>query len=870
MRRLLNRLRAFVNRQKKDQDLQEELAAHLRLDAEERIAAGIPSEEARQAAQRDFGNVLKVTEDTRAAWGWTSAEQWLQDLRYALRNMAHRPMFAVIMVLTLALGIGANTAIFSIVNAALLRPLPYPDPDRLVALFSLNPSPNGGLWVVAPADFADWRRDSTSFQHLAGYSGGNVSVLIGERPESLTATRVTWNFFDTFGAAPLLGRGFEPSDETSLPAIQKIVLSHRVWQSRFAGDMEVIGRQIKTTAGSAMIVGVMPPEFRFPEYAEVWVPMGCCGEMTRRATRYWQVVGRLQDGVTLEAARSEMQSIAQRLSDVYPEDNRNWSVEIVPLQQALVRDVRPALWILMGAVGLVIVIACANVAGLTLVRSATRRRELAVRHALGADRWRLIRQLFVEGLLISTAGAVAGLLLARWGIDAFFSLLPQTAWTSLVRFREVPHLDSTVLIFTGLLAAFTTVLLTLSPAWDSLKVALAESARSIRNTTRREHRLYKVLVVGQFACAIVLLAGTGLLVRSFVRMLDVELGYDPRGLVIMSLLPQLAGPDQRLFVAEALERIKASPGVESAAVMSRDRFGQLNLLFNREDKPFPNGDVMVRYGPVTADYFRVLESPLIAGRGFETRDSANAPLVAVVNEKLATEYFSGENAIGKIMTIAYNNQRLSMEIVGVAGNVRQDSPQEPVKPEILMHWPQLPWIEANLVIRTKGDWAATAKFVQEAIWSVNRNLPPSRVQTLDQVLSGQVATPRLYMILFTLFSAVAVVLAALGIYGLIACIVGRRTNEMAIRVAIGARRGNILGMVIGEGLRLSVAGIFLGLACTLALARLMRSLLFEVSPNDPLTFSGVAILLLGVALAACYIPARRAARTDPTVALRHE
>jgi putative ABC transport system permease protein len=353
-------------------------------------------------------------------------------------------------------------------------------------------------------------------------------------------------------------------------------------------------------------------------------------------------------------------------------------------------------------------------------------------------------------------------------------------------------------------------------------------------------------------------------------MLDVELGYDPKGLIIMSLLPQLAGPDQRFFVAEALERIKASPGVESAAVMSLDRFGQLNLLFNREDRPFPNGDVMVRYGPVTADYFRVLKSPLIAGRGFESRDSANSPLVAVINEKLAREYFSGEDPIGKKITIAYNNQRLSMEVIGVAGNVRQDSPREPVKPEILVHWPQLPWISANLAIRTSGDWAAASKFVQEAIWSVNRNLPPSRVQTLEQVLSWQVATPRLYMILFTLFSAVALMLAALGIYGLIACVVSRRTNEMAIRVAIGARRGDILGMVIGEGLRLSVAGILLGLACTLALTRLMRSLLFEVSPSDPLTFSGVAILLLGVALAACYIPARRAARTDPTVALRHE
>jgi putative ABC transport system permease protein len=792
----------------------------------------------------------------------------MQEIRYALRTLRQQPIFTLIAVLTLTLGVGANTAIFSIVNAALLRPLPFPEPDRLIAVFSVNPSPGGGLWTVSPADFRDWREHSRTIEQLAAYSGGGQSIWFGERPEAIVGARVTANFFDTLGVLPLHGRGFEPADELTVPA--SVMLSHRLWQSRFAGDVGVIGRPIKTVTGSVTIAGVMPPEFRFPDYAEIWMPMGCCGEMERRSTRYWQTVGRLRNGQSVEAAQAEMESIAKRLAEQYPGDNQNWSVRAVPFDRALVRDVRQALWILLGAVGFVMVIACANVAGLMLARSVSRRREVAVRLALGANRGRLVRQLFVEGLLVALLGTAAGLVLAKWSMGAFFGLLPQTSWTPLVRFRDGVHLDTTVLLFTTLMSAFTAIVLTLVPVWDSLRLPLTESIRTGGNKTQtqREHCVYKVLVVGQFACAIVLLAGAGLLIQSFIRMLDVEYGYDPRGLSIMSF-PQPA-QNRQVFVDQALERIKAAPGVESAAIMSFDRFGQLNFPFNIADKPFPNGDVMVRYSSVTSDYFRVLKSRLIAGRGFEARDSADAPGVAIVNEKLAREYFPGENAVGRKILIAYNNQRVPREIVGVVNDVRQDAPGEPIKPEILVHWPQLPWLGSTLVIRAKGDPASAQRFVQEAIWSVDRNLPASRAQTLEDILSSQVATPRLYMILLGLFSAVAVMLAVLGIYGLLSYIVSRRTNEMAIRVAVGARSRNIIGLVIGEGIRLSVAGIVLGLVGAVMVTRFMRSLIFEVNPTDPATLSGVSLLLLGVALAACYLPARRAANTDPMVALRHD
>lgn len=426
------------------------------------------------------------------------------------------------------------------------------------------------------------------------------------------------------------------------------------------------------------------------------------------------------------------------------------------------------------------------------------------------------------------------------------------------------------MLFAVLISALTAVVLTLVPVWDSLKLALADSVRSggKKTATSREHRLYKSLVVCQFACALVLLAGAGLLIQSFIRMMNIDLGYDPRGLMIMSL-PE-STQDRSTITDQALERIKVVPGVQSAALMSLNRFGQLNNQFNREDKPFPDGDVMVRYSSVTPDYFRVLQSRLIAGRGFETRDSANAPGVAIINEKLAREYFQDEDPIGRRIVLAYNNQRIPREVIGVVSDIRQDAPGQPVRPEILVHWPQLPWLSGFLVIRAAGDPAKVQKLVQEAIWSVDKNLPASRAETLDEILSSQVATPRLYMILFGLFSTVAVVLAGLGIYGLLAYIVTSRTNETAIRVAIGAQQRNIVRLVIGEGLLLSIAGIVLGLVGTLALTRLMRSLLFEVSPTDLGTFCGVALLLLAVALAACYIPARRASKTDPAVALRHE
>jgi predicted permease len=854
----------------RDDELTREIQNHLELEAEERQAGGVPPEEARQAARRAFGSVLRATEDTRAVWSWTTLEQWLQDVRYGVRNLWCRPMFAVVAVTTLALSIGANAAIFSVVNAALLRPLPYPDPDRLITAFSSNRSQNTAPSIVSPADYRDWREQARSVEHLAAYSTSDLILSLGDRPEPIRTARVTWNFFRTFGVAPMLGAGFGPSDETaSVPGLTNIVLSHGLWQSRFGADPAVIGRRVSTPSGSAVIVGVMPPEFRFPDVAEIWTPVFPV-EMTRRLPRYWRVVGRLRSGSTVAAAQDELQAIASRLSEIHPKENRNWSVEVMPLARAFVGDVQRPLWVLMGAVGFIIVIGCANVAGLVLVRSVSRRREMAVRMALGASRSRLVRQLFTEGLVVALAGTVGGLLVARWGVTTFFNLLPQTAWSPLMRFRDYVQVDGAVLIFTVVLSTATTVVLTLTPVADSLRLALAEFVRvghtAIRN--RREHRVYKLLVASQFACAIVLLAGAGLMMQSFGRMLNVERGYDADGLLTMGL--PLAGRDPWVFVDDALQRIQSTSAIDSAAVMSTPRFGQLNFPINIEHRPLPEGDVVVRYSSVTADYFQVLRARLLAGRRFEARDGAKAPRVVMINETLAREYFSTENPLGRRIVLAFNNQRIPLEVIGVVGDIRQDAPGEPVRPEVFVHWPQIPWQAATLVVRGSGDTALVQRALRETISSLDRSLPVYPSQTLDDMLAAQVATPRLYAILFATFAAVAVALAALGIYGLFAYIVGRRTNEIAVRVALGGQRSSIVRMVVGEGLRLSLTGIGFGLLGAIALTRLLRSLLFEVNPNDPITFSGVVTVLAAVAVVACYIPAHRAARTNPIVALRRE
>jgi putative ABC transport system permease protein len=796
----------------------------------------------------------------------------LQDLRYGGRTLLKRPGFLLIAVCTLALGIGANTAIFSVVNAALLRPLPY-DATQLVAVESSNPQKEQRAYGVSPADFWDLKEQSQTFEQLTAYSGGGIGLKESERIEVIAGASVAVNFFDTFRVRPLLGRTFT-SEEEFQSAPPAIILSHRLWQSRFGGDPEIVGRTLKTDDGPVTVIGVMPADFRFPSSAQAWIPMARDSrEMKTRAARYFRSIGRIKPGETLESAQAEMKLLSATLAETFPRENENWTVQLTDWRESQFQDSREALLILMGAVGFVLLISCANVANLLLARAASRRKEMAVRLALGASPAALIRQLMSESLILSLLGGVVGLLLAVWGIDALTRLLPELNFTfqSLSRLRDEIRIDPAVLLFTLALTFITGLVFGLAPAWQAVKTDVNESLKEggRGGSGAGQQRTRQALVIAEVALAVVLLVGAGLLINSFSRLLKVDPGYDPKGLMVMPL--GFPAQNKNAFVQQVIERIAATPGVESAAMMSYPTLGGLNFPFNREKHPFPNGDVTVAYSAVTPGYMHTLKSTLRAGRELDDRDLPNSPAVALVNETLARQYFANETPLGEKIIIAYLDQRHAAEIVGVVSDVKQEEPSKPTRPEILVPFAQLPWFSGTLLVRSVHPDPLTIKSaVQEAIWSINPELPESKAEPLTNTLAGQVAEPRLYALLLSCFAAIALALAAVGIYSVIAYSVAQRTREIGIRMALGAQQGDVLRLVVLQGMKLVLVGGAIGLGSSFALTRLMTSLLFGISATDPLTFAVIGLVITIVTLLACWLPARRAAKTDPMIALRTE
>jgi putative ABC transport system permease protein len=794
-----------------------------------------------------------------------------QDLRYGARALLKTPGFTLVAVITLALGIGANTAIFSVVNVALLRRLPY-DATRLVAVDAFNPQKEKRAYGAPPADFWDWQEQSRTFEQLTMYSGGGIGLKESERMEIISGARVTVNFFATFGVRPMLGRAFN-NEEGYVNSPRLVILSHRLWRQRYGGDPEIVGRTLKTDDGGLTVIGVMPPDFKFPSYAEVWTPLARnSGEMKSRAARYFQAVGRIKRGETIESAQAEMKAIAARLATSYPKDNQGRTVQLTDWRESLSQDSRKALLTLMGAVGFVLLIACANVANLLLARAATRRREMAIRLALGATRAKVLRQLLTESLLLAGLGGALGLLLAVWGVEALTGLLPKLNFTlqSLSELRDEIHVDRAALLFTFAVSILTGLIFGLAPGWQAAKTdvngSLKEGGRSdVAGHRRARH----ALVSAEVAMALVLLAGAGLLINSFARLLRVDPGYDPQGLMVMPL----GFPEQNkyTFAERVMERIAATPGVTSVALMSYPTPGGLNFTFNREGNPLPDGDVMAAYSAISPSYFRTLKTPLRAGREFDDRDLPNGPPAAIINETMARRYFAGENPVGQKIVINYLGQRLTREIVGVAGDVKQDEPSAPTKPEILAPFAQQPWFSGSLLVRSAHPDPLTVKSaVQQAIWSVSPETAESKAEPLTTTLAGQVAEPRLYALLLGVFAAIALTLAAVGIYSVTAHSVAQRVREIGVRVALGAQTGAILKLVVGQGMKLVASGVALGLAASFALTRLMSNMLFGVSAVDPLTFIVSTLLLTLIALLACWIPGRRAAKVDPMVALRNE
>jgi putative ABC transport system permease protein len=811
-----------------------------------------------------------------------------QDLRYGARMLLKNSGFTLIAVITLALGIGANTAIFSVVNAVLLRPLPYDQPGQLVALWESNARRPEGRNAISYPNFFDWRAQSKLFERMASYYTNDMAFTGVATPVNLRSAVVSPELFATLGVKPLLGRWFVAEEEK--PGIRAAIINHGLWRRQFGGDPNIVGRALALNGKQFNVVGVMPAGFQFPieaEPVEVWVTSSIDGEKTdpkepaqneQRGAHFLGAVGRLKPGVTIEQAQAELNVIGANLEKQYPDSNTRRGVILIPYHNYLVDDYSEGLWLILGAVGCVLLIACANVANLLLARATARYKEIAVRAALGAGRWRVIRQLLTESLLLSLGGGLLGLMLAWWGTAALVKLIPE----DVPRLAEI-NLDRWVFGFTLLISVVTGVAFGLAPALQASKVELTEAMKEgVRGAggSGGRGRLRGALVVAEIAIALVVLIGAGLLLQTFRRLQQEPLGFDTRNILTARVeLPDARYPKPELaaaFYQDLLERVRALPGVEavSAVVPLPLSGGGMTISFDIEGRNIPKGErPSSHFRAISLDYFDVMKIPLLAGRAFTERDNEQSPSVLIVNETFAKRHFPNENPIGKHVKpgISFEGEPVWREIVGVVKDVKhRQSLSRDYEPEYYMPHAQMPMGGMNLVVRTTNDPRSLARILQQEVQSLDRDIPVYRVRTLEQYLGVAVAQPKFNALLLSLFAGLALLLTAIGLYGVMAYSVIQRAQEIGIRIALGARTGDVLRMVLRQGLKLTALGLLIGLAAAYALTRYMRSLLFGVEATDPLTFSGVALLLIAVALAACWIPARRATKVDPMIALRSE
>ncbi len=805
-----------------------------------------------------------------------------RDIRFGVRMLLKNPAFTAVAVLTLALGIGANTAIFSVIDAALLRPLPYPDADRIVVLYQLDQDKHTD--TPAPADFLEFRQQSASFAHLAAYRGLPANLSGNGQPERVQAAMVTSDFFDALGAQALHGRTIEP-DLDPAGGTSVVVLSYGLWQRRFGANPEIVGRAIEIDGESRIVVGVMPPGFAYPAATELWTssrfaapphPLRLTEDPAAvRDSHYFDSFGRLKPGVTLAQASAEVDTVAKRIKQQYGNDEEFIGATLIPLRQDLVGETRPALLILLGAVALVLLIACVNVANILLARGASRQKEIALRVALGAGRVHLLGHFLAESILLALAGGGLGVLLALWALAPLRALVP----ADMVGGAPIT-LDSRVLLFTLFASLASGVLFGLIPGMRLLSTdlngSLQEGGRGSGGGPRAR-RMRSALVVTEIAFAAVLLIGAGLLLRSFSQLLKVREGFNPDQVLSLQLaLPQARYPkpiDRVSFVKSTLDHINALPGITLGSAISRLPLNPGNSSRSVEIEgrtPPPSGDIAVDYLVVTPDYFQTLGVPLLSGRAFTDRDDASAMPVAIVSDATARYYWPGQDPIGKHVRGACGDDKTWCQVVGVVGDIKQHHLEQASKLALYVPYSQDPWAFFALVVRTKLEPASAASAVQRAIRSVDPDEPVYNVRSMREVEAASLSPQRLQIALIGLFAALALILACMGIYGVMAYSVAQRTSEMGVRMALGAQASNVLRLVLGEGLRLAVFGAAIGLAGSFFAARLLSGMLFGVTPGDPLTFLGVAVVLVVVALAACYLPAWRATRVDPLVALRYE
>jgi putative ABC transport system permease protein len=874
----LVRQRADRERRELSVDVVDELACHLADLHATAVRNGASDADARRMAldTLDAASFLELSKRPRARSRGTVFMK--SDLIYADRGLRRKPLFTATAVLTLALGIGANSAIFTVVSAVLLRPLPYPTPDRLMMLWTYNPRQGYNKDVSAYPNFDDWRRQSASFEGMSAYFDANFTLTQAGDPAQIEGAIVTPGFFETLGVAPALGRTFG-AREGAAGGARVAILSHGLWQTRFGGDPAIVGRTVMLNSVSHGVLGVMPASFAHPDTAAVWTPLAPSERLVpvmQSRTSYWlQVVGRLKPWIDRRAAQSEMDMIASALERQYPDANAGIGVRLVPMHEEIVGDVRQPLLILFGTAVLVLLIACANVANLVLARAASRQRELAIRTALGAGRRRLIAQLLTESLVLATVGGAAGLLLAAWGIQALPSLAP----ANLPRLTGV-RIDTSVILYTSLASLVTGLVFGAAPALQSAAATAGEFLKErgrAESQGARGRRLRAAFAIAEVAVALVLVIGAGLLVRSFVAMNKVDLGFEPRGILAVRVeLPRARySQDAQItaFFNDLASRLRALPGVQSIGLGSSIVRALQSSTLSVHGRPAPDPNVRnlaVPYDSVTPEFFTTLRIPLRRGRLFTSADGPPTPRVVVVNESLARRFFPDDDALGKRVTYddPTDAQARWLTIVGIVADTRRGGVDREPRAELYYPLTQLPDRRMYVLVRTSGDPLALVRPAQAQVWAIDSNQPTASVRSVEAILADAQANRRFTTLLLGLFSIVALALAAIGIYGVIAYSTAQRVQEIGIRMALGASRTNVLTSVLKEAVVIGVVGLAVGMAAALALTRFLSGLLFGVGARDPMTFVALPLGLLLVAVLAALIPATRAVRVNPLVALR--
>jgi putative ABC transport system permease protein len=861
-------------RKQREQDLERELRSDLELEAEEQRENGITAEDAHYAARRAFGNMSLTKEDVREMWRWTKLEQLIQDFRYASRILRKSPGFVITAVFSLALGIGANTAIFTVVNGVLLRPLPFPHPDRLVQLWETKPSKDYFRNVVNPFNFLDWRERTHSFEGMAAVTALNTNLTGLGDPVALQGMQVSPNFFSVLGVSPATGRSFLP--EEGVPGHDHVaVLSFALWQSRFGGDPSIIGRKITVDGEPSTVIGVMPRGFRLPQYTpDIWTPLPIVRSKEWEGGRFLQVIARLKPGISLEQAQQDLARAARQNAIERPASDKGWSAEAIPMLTDATEEVRLPLLVLLGAVGLVLLIACANVANLLLMRAAGRLREVAIRAALGAGRRRLLQQMLSESLLLAFLACAAGLAFAYVGVKALIAMIP--AQTQFPRIDAI-HIDGRVLLFALGVSVASALIFGLVPAFQVSQVVPHETLQIGAIRTAAKSILRQALVVVEIAVSLVLLFGAGLMLHSFHRLTSVDLGFEIQHILTMRMFTspaKYANDHARAdYFARLLDNVRAVPGVKAAGsvhFLPLEGENSGSCFTRVEDGPpvpstSPGADFLV----ISPGYFEAMGTPLVSGRFFGTRDRFGTRSVIMVNQQFVKRFLPDRNPIGQTLNVCWPVKNPA-EIVGVVADARQTELQTAPKPTIFIDNLQAPMYFSNLVVRTTSDPVRMMHSIEAAIHRVNPDQPLTHIKTMDQVFSDGVAQPRLELILLLVFGGIAALLAIVGIYGVVAYSVAQRTREIGIRVAIGAQQADVSRMVLREGAALAVAGALIGTAGALMASRVLRTLLFQTAPTDPVTLGFVVVLVIAVALLATVIPARRAAQVDAMTALRYE